>query len=366
MRRKLHIGWLWSSILLMLLTACSSSDGTGEREPAMLTIYVYSPDNPMLIRAAVGNVNPTEAESRVTKLQIWIFETNTGNLVGYLNTSITDGLNTGTGASYQIPVSDDFASRKPDVDVYVLANVTEGTCGYVLNENTTRTNLQDAVLDADHFGLSSPVSVVSDDGIPMAGVLRNQPVIGDAPVLRIGSIGSIATVSLARVVSKLRFVFATTGPATLTIKDIQLNSGMIPVKGYLIPRSMSTVTYNNSEVSLLSSPVSLDGEVEDPTIYIYSGQEAQTYETLINGVGLTTIGPFYLHESDKRLTGKISYSIGDEDKESTFQMEAAGDFLRNHTWIVYGYHTGGGFLQMNTIYVKDWANKTESHEVYNW
>lgn len=58
-------------------------------------------------------------------------------------------------------------------------------------------------------------------------------------------------------------------------------------------------------------------------------------------------GPIYLRESDKQLAGTISYSIAGVAQEPvTFQMQQAGDFGRNHTWIVYAYYAGAGKLQV--------------------
>jgi hypothetical protein len=190
-------------------------------------------------------------------------------------------------------------------------------------------------------------------------------VIGNAPVLRIGNQNNIATVSQQRAVSKLRFVFANSeGSAEMKITNIQLDANVLPTEEYLFPQT-TALTYDSRVVSLLSAPKTVV-EKDDPMEYVYNGQEAQVYETLIEQSGLTVVGPYYLRESDKRLSGTITYTIGDTQKTGTFQMEKAGDFLRNHTWIVYGYHSGGGYLQMNTIYIKDWNNRTESHEVYNW
>ena len=42
----------------------------------------------------------------------------------------------------------------------------------------------------------------------MSGVLKNQTVSGKNPVLHIGEENQVATVKLARAVSKVRFVFA--------------------------------------------------------------------------------------------------------------------------------------------------------------
>ena len=186
-------------------------------------------------------------------------------------------------------------------------------------------------------------------------------------MLRVGTTSNLATVRLERAVSKVRFVFANTvGAPALTIKDITLNAGMMPTEEYLIPQQGKTLTYNTADASLLPNSVTAN-QVDNPTIYLYAGQEAQVYENLIDQSPLTQIGPFYLRESDKKLTGKITYQLeGKEEQTGTFAMNAADDFRRNHTWIVYAYHVGGGFLQLEAIYVKNWTTKEKSHEIYNW
>lgn len=377
-KRRLHIScWLLAVSFWLLAVGCSSSDGTEEPQPTMLTIYVYSPEHPMLIRSAIGPVTPTIAESTVHRLQIWIFYSGTDKLVGYLDTTETENsiLNINEGATYQMIVSDEFAKDKPKVDVYVFANVTSANCGCAFDKNSTPNQLNAAKIDLGYFGLSPLFDaewIAHKDlshSLPMTGVLRNQPVVGDAPALRVGTLDRIATVSLTRAVSKVRFVFAnTTGAPALTIEDIQMYEGMIPDTEYLIPQDQS-LSYNSSSKSLLpsQSPIGPVESINDPTAYIYDGQDGQTYENRINNANLTVVGPFYLRESDKRLKGKIIYKIGDgSDQESEYQMNEAGDFQRNHSWIVYAYHAGGGFLQMNALYVKEWINEEVNHAVYNW
>ncbi|MBP3844795.1 MAG: hypothetical protein J6E48_06640 [Prevotella sp.] len=368
-REGIHIRqWLFAISFLLLAVACSSSDESGEQQPTTLTVYVYSPEHPLLIRGDVGNVNASFDEKKITRLQIWVFTNGTHEKVAYLDTKETSQLNVGEGAVYQLPVSDDFAQSKPDVDVYVLANIPKE--GYAsdskLDGNSTRDAILSATIPENYFGLTSPMTTqVPNDGLPMAGALTSQPVIGEAPVLRVGTSSSIATVRLERAVSKVCFVFANTvGEPELKIKNIQLNAQMIPNTEYLIQQT-KTLSYNAIESSLWTAEDVVE-KVDDPTIYIYGGQEAQVYEDLIDQSTITKIGPFYLRESDKQLEGKIYYKIGDEAKEADFQMEAAGDFRRNHTWIVYAYHAGGGFLQMNAIYVKEWTTKEKNHEIYNW
>jgi hypothetical protein len=363
-------------VMMMGLTACSSSDTTeepqpGQQKPTMLTIYVYSPEHPVLTRADVGPVNPLPEESKVTLLQIWVYDTN-GNKVGYLRTEETATLNGSEGAVYQIPVSDDFAKNKPNVDVYVLANVHSSNCGITtsLEETTTRTDLlANAKIATSCFGLAPLRTAVPEDGLPMAGELKNKPVFGDAPVLRIGTTEQIATVSLTRAVSKLRFVFAnTTGSPTLGITGISLKTGMIPNEEYLFPQAQ-TLTYNNGDAPLLSTETAIAqvAEKQNPADYVYNGQTAQAYEDLLNGAGLTQTSTYYLRESDKQLEGTISYTIDNvAQTPATFKMSAAGDFLRNHSWIVYAYYEGLSGMQVVTVDVTPWEERDGSHTVYNW
>lgn len=387
MLKNRHISfltWLISSIMLLMTAACSSSDeggqeGVAAKKPAMLAIYVYAPEQTAaaarqaeVTRGDVGDVNVSSAaEGEIKSLQLWIYESESGAYVGYLDTK--DGelapLNNGEGALYQIPVSDDFASRKPYVNVYVQANVKAANCGVgVLNDETIHGDLMNgAKIASDYFGLGNLVTSVPDEGLPMAGKLALQPVVGDAPALRVGSMSAVSTVQLTRAVSKLRFVFAkTTGQPTVTITGITMNAEMIPDEEYLF-KTPASMNYNADVAPLLSMPIADIASTPDPTQYIYFDQEAQAYENLINGANLTVRGPIYLRESDKQLSGTISYKIdGGTEQTADFQMQQAGDFLRNHTWIIYAYYAGSGRLQVQSLYVKDWSGKEMSHNFYNW
>ena len=377
--RHIHtLQWFLGSLLMVLLTACSSSEdgGDGVAKQPTLTIYVYSPERPAvpnrhapLRRAETGNVETVGGESTIHSLQIWVYESENKALVGYLDTEDVTTLNMGEGATYQLPVSDDFASRKPSVNVYVQANVKAANCGVgELNDATTHAALLDgAKITSTHFGLSPLVQTVPDEGLPMAGMLSVQPVVGEAPALRVGTLSQVATVPLTRVVSKLRFVFAkTTGEPAVNITNITMNAGMIPTEEYLF-KTPTSMTYNELASTLLPFPIADIAETDNPTAYIYFDQEAQAYEDLIDGAGLTVHGPIYLRESDKQLAGTITYQIGEgADQTVDFQMQQAGDFLRNHTWIIYAYYAGAGKLQVQSLYVKDWTTKEMNHSIYNW
>jgi len=374
-------------MLTVLFSACSSSDAAeGPKEAThqqpQLAIYVYAPEqaaakrNAAQTRADVGEVDAIIDEGTIDSLQIWIYESATGNYVGYFSTKDVTALNEGQGTTYQIPVTDAFAAAKPNVDVYVMANVTNANCGVetgTLNKETTRAALlEGAKINAGHFGLEQKTRTVPDDGLPFAGKLTTQPVVGDAPALRVGQ-NQVATVQLIRAVSKLRFVFAkTTGEATVNIKSIKMSAGMIPDEEYLF-KTPTSMTYNTAESELLKDPITDIAETADPTLYLYTDQSAQAYENLINEAAnkqpkeVTVEGPIYLRESDKQLAGTITYTIGGGAEQTVpFAMQQAGDFSRNHTWIVYAYYGGSGNLQVQSIYVKDWSIKEMNHDLYNW
>ena len=379
--------WLLCSILTMLFSACSSSDTAGEgamedsQKQAKLAIYVYAPEqaataqkNAAQSRVDVGEVNPITSEGTIKSLQIWVYESGKGNDVGYFSTNDVAALNAGQGTTYQIPVSDEFASAKPDVNVYVMANVTSANCGVgTLNMETTREALLNGAIITGHFGLGNLIKSVPDDGLPFAGQLTTQPVVGDAPTLRVGTLNAVSTVQLTRAVSKLRFVFSkATGQPTVSIKSIKMNAGMIPDVEYLF-KTPESMTYNTAAAELLSTAISDIAATADPTQYLYTGQEAQEYENLINEAAskqpeeVTVEGPIYLRESDKQLAGTITYTIdGGTEKTVDFAMQQAGDFSRNHTWIVYAYYAGSGNLQVQSLYVKNWSTKEMNYEFFNW
>ena len=385
-RHRYILQWLLCSILIVLFSACSSSsveEGVTHQQ-AKLAIYVYAPEqaaakkNAPPTRGDVGEVDAITNEGTIKSLHIWIYEQETGNYVGYFSTEDVSALNQGQGTIYQIPVSDDFASKKPYVNVYVMANVTSANCGIgTLNKETTRAALlEGAVIANGKFGLEQNTRSVPDDGLPFAGMLTGQPVVGDAPTLRVGTLSAVSTVQLTRAVSKLRFVFAkTTGQPEVKITSITMNANMIPNVEYLF-MTPASMTYNTEAKELLSTTINDIAATDDPTKYLYLGQDAQEYENLINEAAnkqepekpeVTVEGPIYLRESDKQLAGTISYSIaGVAQVPVTFQMQQAGDFKRNHTWIVYAYYAGAGKLQVQSLYVKEWSTKELNHQVYNW
>ena len=377
--------------LALMLMACSSPSGEEviapqeEEQQTLLSFYVYAPEHPILTRANAGETDASKEESDVKSLQIWVFDQAKDTLVAYYETTSTTNLNGATGGDvYQIPVSREFANLRPRVDVYVLANVTQSNAGMKYGKNTPADELRTAPLNNDHFGTDPLTTSVPGDGLPQSGVLLNQPVIGQKPILRIGTnYSEMATVRLVRAVSKLQFVFTSLTGNKVTITGITLKENMLPSVQYLFLDGPYTgrnthiweTSYIGTPITLFNSSLMVS-EVTDPLEYIFVDgvESAQEYETRINnavdisGNKLSSAGPYYLHESNKQLVGSVSYSVNGVPMEepATFTMAEEGDFSRNHTWLVYAYY-GDAVLEFNIVDVNSWTDKdVRNHDVYNW
>ncbi len=387
-------------VVMLVLCACSGGSSEPEEEvkkqPTVLDIYVYAPDNPAITRSDNGSVAASDNEKKISSLHIWVFRHRDGELMGYLNPDVTSLSATGN-AVYQMLMPDEFVTEKPNVDVYVMANVTAADCGLTaLGEGVTRSALEGILIGhkdaSDYYGLTTLVTAAPAEGLPMSGVLKNQPVYGEAPVLRIGTSENIAKLQLVRAVSKMRFIFSkfTGDERVYTVTSISLDANMMPKQEYLFldgayPTYRFKVgsEYESGYLSLMSNELTDIKSCEDPSVYAYVSGDGQEYEDKIDnglasvvdaehqennrGPELTQAGLIYLRESDKKLTGKINYKVDGVSKEpATFSMKTDGDFSRNHTWIVYAYFMNGNLLNVNVVDVKSWTPYPGSGEVYNW
>ena len=367
----------------MFLMACNNEDDIPAEE-CYLEVYVYAPGHAIITRADVGTVAPSVAlENQVNNLKIWVYRHGDGRLVSYKDTTATY-LNEAAGQEkFMMKVDRTFAGSPENVDVYVVANAK--SCGLSsLDESTTRAQLDAAQISGNYFGTEELTQSVPADGLPMSAVLRNQPVTGHFPTLRIGTASQMATMELTRAVSKLRFVVCrvkeegTADKKLEGIDDISIDAGQIPEASYIIPRdNYSSYTYSHEPVSYGGVETSDIPEVEDPLIYVYETQKAQEYEDLINAAvnagKLKQIGLTYFRESPKQISGTIKYTHtkgGTHQETVDFSISTPGDFLRNHTWIVYIYFMDSTVhvLTITDIGVKDWVKDPEEEDVtfHNW
>lgn len=370
----------------MFLMACNNEDDIPAEE-CYLEVYVYSPGRPIVTRGDVGEIAPSEkAERTVKTLQIWVFKHVNGSLVSYKDTTATY-LNEAAGREkFMMRLDRTFARSPENVDVYVVANAA--SCGLTLGESTTREALDAAqiaqISGVDYFGTSTLTKDVPENGLPMSAVLRNQPITGRFPTLRVGTESEMATLQLTRAVSKMRFVIcrvneeSTADKQLVGIDDISLDARQIPDASYVIPREdHSGYAYSHEAISFGGVAKGDIPQVKDPLIYVYETQKAQEYEDLINAAvkarNLKQIGLTYFRESPKQISGTIKYTHtkgGTHQETVDFSISTPGDFLRNHTWIVYIYFMDSTVhvLTITDIGVKDWVIDPEEEDVtfHNW
>ena len=411
--------WLSGMLMLLLLTACSGSSSEGGDEPVptsskpVLKIYIFPPDRPAITRADdLGYVDATAEENNIHSIHVWVFERDKDDpdnstkslLVGYVslgNLTLSEG-----NGEVTMEITDAFANRimtaekRPRVDVYVAANVTSANCGIsfagLTNKGVTKeSDLEPLFIGRNYFGVTSPVLGVPADGLPMSGVLKDQVIAGTSPVFRVGTEQRLSNVQLVRAVSKMRFVFcmSSSNNDNVAVNKIILNGSVLPKEEYLfLTDDFNKVTPKwrvkvsepepyESSATLISVPSGTTIKAnDDPYSYSYDGKmTGQEYEDLINeGVRdhkLSDLGTFYLRESDKALSGIINYEIipygtttPNAKTTASYSMkdENAGEFSRNHTWIVYGYFVTNGDLRLNVVELKDWVSSENPKEIYNW
>lgn len=341
---------------VVLLTACRADTPAVEETPA-LSITVEFPEFPIPSKADEGEVPASVEENAIYDLKIWVFNTITHDLVAQFETVTAADFPSGGGVrKYALPVSRAFSISKPKVDVFVMAN--SESVGSTLSATSTWGDLYSATFGTDtYFSPANPIHVVPGHGLPMSGLCRSMTVSGEEPSL------SIATVSLSRAVSKLRYVFCQTQSdnndegESVSVEKIVLNGNQIPQNEYLFSESgyrIIPADYVSTAMETLWPAGVTMASSEAPEAYSYAGQDGPSYENLINSAiaagELTDCGTTYLRESDKALSGYIYYSVTKdnvtENKVMPFSMAAPGDFSRNHTWTLYGYFISNRTLQL--------------------
>ncbi len=370
MRTRIGI-WMILAAALLAVAGCLR-DPLLYPENGNLTVRVFIPES-IITKAETGDEAAVNDERVVSTLQIWVYKnggSDATSLVGYRmldgDALAATGLNAGHETRFTIPVDQTFVDTKPRVDVYAMVNgasagFTIDKFGYTGGDWTklNPSDLQDYVFGGDLYGVNTLTSAVPAAGLPMAGVAMNQEVTGDFPVL------SISTVTVTRVVSKLRFVFCQMTENGVPVDEFHITG--ISLSGNIgqTEKLFTASTYDSSGYDVLSKTYPADGALPAsiagnpaPGDYLFQpGMTAQQYDDKIrSGVSsgvLTQWGLYYLRESDQKLTGTISYTAGTggsmRSKTATFTMEAAGDFTRNHSWTIYAYFIGGRLVVQPTV-----------------
>lgn len=408
-----HIALWLSSMLMLLCTACggseSESDDNNPSKEHQLQINIFTPEHPVVTRAGDPVLVNSNADENVNSMDVWVFVSEVtvndpspkytvGRVVGHLSLDIANP-SSFEGGTYQMSVNEDFVKELPKVNVYVTANVKSSNTGITLTASSPESDFGNAKLSGNYFGLNTLTTEPPSEGLPMSGLLKNQTIDATrTPLL------SVATpVKVVRAVSKVRFIFSRTNTGDeLHINSISLDNDTdsgIPEEEYLFlsdsydapskPRCHIGETFLVAQIiadGLESIPIPT---CTYPARYAYDTDptntdqlRGQAYEDLINkglkghyteGVysedqpyELVELRHYYLRESNKRLQGKINYTIGSKTADATFVMYEGDNFTRNHTWIVYGYFAGKETLKVSCVSVIDWDQTTTDHSLYNW
>ena len=393
---------IWHRILMaasaaLLVISCKLEKANLTAD-AQLMVSLYIPGATMT-RAETGMVNPLQEELKVTSLRIWAFFSGTegrgGELISYKCFAHSDqtplnetGLPNSTISRFGLPLTEEMfdllnASPRPPVDVYAVANV-ESAVTDVPGEETSREEL-DQIIVSDIGGSWPLTRAVPTEGLPMSGVLKGTSVTGGYPVL------NITTIKLTRAVSKIRFVFCQQGiPATGDTEAVIANDaceivkisfdGTTGGKDCKIATTERLFTENSIDlgdepayVALSATINGQDGDpiipnaslsvVEDPESLFFRGpgnetETAEHYESRLDAVvsDVSQVGPIYLRETDKRISGKIHYRTtpGGDVQTAAFSMDAGDVFSRNHTWIVYACFVEETMKLQLKVVVLDW------------
>ncbi len=315
------------------------------------------------------------AENTIHSLAIWVFETaEPHKQVLYKRIPEEDFPPGGGIRRYSLPVEKDFAESAPNVDIFVLANAKSIGLESLLvragdldsSNDPTYSELDEAAFgqvgSSDHFGLDIPVRTVPDEGLPMSGVRKNCPVVGEAPVLR------VETVSLKRAVSRFRILFCKSSSLenNVQIKKVTFYGYQFPKKELVFTEDDWGIVYESEVIdSYVEFPFVLNSEVTPasssaPEDFIYvDQQDPEAYETMLNdavseghltdycatGEGVSPY--FYFRESDQKLSGLIEYTVNGATRTKEFSMSAMGDFARNRTWTLLGIFVSGNNLQLS-------------------
>lgn len=375
---------IWMAAVMLLVFGACSSDSSEQQDP-VLNIYVYAPGQPTPTRSVV---DPTEEEKNVNSMTLWVYKSSDGSQLGsiILNKEELESLNSDNMGIYSMPVSETFARNPEPVDVYVLANVSAKNTGKTFDATIAdKMSLENAQFDGGYYyGFASSAkaaTALSDEGLPMSGVVRGKAVINQNAVLHMTN----ANLQLVRDISKVRFVFSALEGSFLYIDEVRLNKNLLYKSDYLFLNDenpyfrVGTTGLVDKEVVLVERLKDQEGAPQyvnrnkDPRVYAYaSGMDEAAYEAKIKeGLEkneLTEAPTAYLPESDKRLTGTVTYHLGSETTQRTASFTMLnGDFRRNQTWIVYIYYSGSSKLDITSVKVTDWEDGGQTdHSIHNW
>lgn len=352
----------WKSIifsalaLLLLLPGCRrEAHSISNPEGPTLEIAIQFPYVPA---TKAGELAATIEENKIHSLSIWVFRSEDHTRVGepLILTDEDYFPPSGGIGRYQFSVDWDFVNSHPDVDVFVLANAAsigctlDGTSSY---DDIIAARFGYVTDEDDCYGTHSyTTSVDPDKGLPMSGMKTHVNVYGSAPQMKVDPI------TLVRAVSRLRMVLCRTATDDIAQEDEVSVSGItfykeqIAQSEYVFTEGSTGISGYTPEDFSFSGPAEINRNPV-PEDLIYVNQDPDAYQQMLDQActagTLTDLGYVYLRESDKRIFGRVDYTINGKDRSREFAMTAPGDFARNHTWTLFAYFMSGRNLQISLV-----------------
>lgn len=370
MRRWTHIILLFAALMAV---GCARKEIISSQGPGIL-LRIRMPFDE---ETKAGSVSAQAAEQAIKDLTVWVFP----------NGSNADALPLGFAqpdvSSFQryhfqqifVVIGD---THPETVDIYAVANMSSTGITFPTDPMTvTRGFLETAIIEEPNFGVTAPVLLASEDatlpnGLPYSGIGKGIRLTGIFPTLYAGE------VKMVRAVSKLRFIFCRqlNAPKEFRITKVQLDEKSIASQEYLFPdpnglayHMPNVDAYTASKLDWTAPQNFSIAEYANPEEYAYDGEEdVQTYDTrVLKGITdnkLSTTGRFFLRESNKKITGKVYYTLGTAPETYVpFSLAAPGDFARNHSWVVYCYYLNTNELKFSVSWT-DWVTDHEDSDFH--
>ena len=352
----------WKSIisavfaLLLVLPGCRR-EVLSNTSPDVPTLEIAI-QFPYVPATKAGELAATALENKIHSLSIWVFRSEDHTRVGepLMLTDESQFPPSGGIGRYQFSVDWNFVNSHPDVDVFVLANAA--SIGCTLDASSDYDAITSAYFgyvsdEDDCFGTHTYTTSVPNDGLPMSGMKTHVKVYGSAPRMKVDP------VTLVRAVSRLRMVLCRTATDDIAQEDevsvsrITFYKEQIPLREYVFTEAATGIIppYTSADFSFAGPAEIKRNPVPEDLIYV--NQDPDAYQQMLDQASaagtLTDLGYVYLRESDKRIFGRVDYTINGKARSREFAMVAPGDFARNHTWTLLAYFMSGRNLQVSLV-----------------
>ena len=365
-----------ATIVCVCLIACSSDNDEPAQPQTYLNINIFAPTEKRssLVRADHGSVQAIAKENLIYDVWVWAFLTgdtkgDNAQPVG----SLYKELGGVSSTTCQMGIAPNVIVGDKKLDIYVVTNSEAILSGsYDMGHGLTLGQVKNLVFGKvtqnatayDDFGVSVLQNAVPEGkGLPMSQYATGQDVINAS------KLSKSVSIQLRRAVSKIRFAFARrTGLPNVQVTGFTLEGDLIPNQEYVFPNNTDSRTPNiktsaGYDKTPLTFTQTLDTDDilqhDNPKSLGWNGSESgeEYTDRLEEAFGTYTsslyYGLTYLRETGKKLTGTISYKLSDAvdaiEYSAPFEMAEAGDFTRNHEYLVYAYFDGGALNITPTV-----------------